>query len=81
MKLAELARQNELAGGQGMNRLHKETSNGVWLNSVPHHLNGTELSREEFWDNVCLRYGMMPQDIPATYNGCSKRLSIEHALS
>ena len=26
-------------------------------------------------------YGLMPQDIPATCDGCSKKLSIEHALS
>ena len=32
-------------------------------------------------DNLCLRYGLMPQDIPATCNGCGKRFSIEHALS
>ena len=40
-----------------------------------------ELSREELWDNLCLRYGLMPQDIPATCNGCGKKFSIEHALS
>ena len=40
-----------------------------------------ELSWEEFWDNLCLRYGLMPQDISATYNGCGKRFSIEHSLS
>ena len=51
-----------------------------WLSSVPHRLNGTELSREEFRDNLCLRYGIMPQDIPTTCNGCSKKLSIENSL-
>ena len=56
-------------------------SNGAWLSVVPHRLNGTELSQEEFWDNFCLRYGLMPQDIPTTCNGCGKRFSIEHALS
>ena len=54
--------------------------NGAWLSAVPHRLNGTELSREEFRDNLRLRYGLMPQDIPATCNGCSKKFSIEHAL-
>ena len=55
--------------------------NGAWLSVVPHHLNGTELSLEELRDNLCLRYGLMPQDIPKTCDGCSKKLSIEHALS
>ena len=49
--------------------------------AVPHRLNGMELSREEFRDNLCLRYELMPQDIPATCNGCGKKFLIEHALS
>ena len=32
-------------------------------------------------DNLCLRYRLMPQDIPATCNGCSKNFSIKNALS
>ena len=55
--------------------------NGAWLSVVTHRLNGTELFREEFWDNIYLRYGLMPQDIPATCDGCVKKFSIEHALS
>ena len=54
---------------------------GAWLSTVLHRLNGMELSWEEFRDNLRLRYGLMPQDIPATCNGCGKRFSIEHALS
>ena len=81
VELGELARRKDLAGGQERNRLHRETSNGEWLSAVPHRFNGTELSREEFRDNLRLRYGLMPQDTPATCNGCGKKLSIEHALS
>ena len=81
MELAELARPKELAGGQERNRLHRETRNGTWLNTVPHLLNGTELSQEEFRDNICLRYRLMPQDTPTTCDGCGKRFSIKHALS
>ena len=55
--------------------------NGVWLSSVPHRLNGTELSREEFRDNLRLRYGLMPQDIPTTCDSCGKKFLIENALS
>ena len=79
--MAELDRQKYIAGVQDINRLHGATSNGEWLSSVPHCLNGTELSREELWDNICLRYGLMPQDIPETCDGCGNSFSIDHALS
>ena len=55
--------------------------NRAWLSAVPHRLNSTELSREKFQDNLRLRYGLMPQDIPATCDGCGKKFSIEHAIS
>ena len=61
--LGELARWKDLEEGQDRNRLHRATSNGAWLSFVPQRLNGTELSREELWDNHYLKYGMMPQDI------------------
>ena len=63
------------AGGQEKNRIHRTTRNGAWLSAVHHRLNGMELSREEFRDNLRLRYGMMPQDIPATCDGCGKKFS------
>ena len=81
VELGELSRQKELTGGQERNHLHRSTRNGVWLSSVPHRLNGTELFREEFRDNLRLRYWLMPQDIPATCNGCGNFFSIEQALS
>ena len=81
MGMAEMARQKELAGGQERNRLHRETRNGVWLSAIPHRLNSTELSQEEFRDNIRLRYRLMPQDIRATCDGCGKRFSIKNSLS
>ena len=65
----------------GENCLHRATRNGAWLINVPHCLNSMELSQEEFRDNLRLRYGLMPQDIIATCDGCNKKFSIEHALS
>ena len=81
VELAEVFRRQELAGGQERNRLHRATRNGACLSAVPHSLNGTELSWEKFWDNLRFRYGLMPQDIPATCDGCSKKFSIENAIS
>ena len=79
--IVELARRKELAGGQERNRLHRETRNGAWLSDIPQRLNGTELSWEEFRDNLHLRHGLMPQDIPTTCEDCGDRLLIEYALS
>ena len=81
VELGELDRRKELAGGQERNHLHRATMNGAWISAVPHHLNGTELSQEEFRDNIFIRYGLMPQDIPAICDGCGEKLLIEHALS
>ena len=81
VELGDLARQKELAGGQERNHPHRSTRNGAWLSAVPYRLNGTELSWQEFWDNLRLKYGLMHQDIPATCDGCGKKLSIEHAIS
>ena len=81
MEMAELARKKEHTGGQERNLLHRATGNGAWISAIIHRLNGMELSREESRDNLRLRYGLMPEDIPAICNGCGKRFSIEHALS
>ena len=81
VELGEMARQKKLAGDQESNRLHRATGNGAWISALHHHLNGTELSQEEFWDHLRLRYGMIPQDIPVTCDGCGKKFLIEHVLS
>ena len=59
-ELEEQARPKELAVGQERNRLHRATRNGAWLSAIPHCLNVMELYWEEFLDNLCLRYGLMP---------------------
>ena len=81
MDLAELDRRNNITGGQEKNRRPRATRNETWIGAVPHRLNITELYWEEFWDNICLIYGLIPQDIPATCDSCGKRFLIEHAIS
>ena len=54
---------------------------GCGLDLYPHFLHGRELSWEEFWYNLCLIHGLMPQDIPTTCNDCGKNRSIDHAIS
>ena len=34
--------------------------NGVWITAIPNHLSDTELSREEFQNNLLLQYGIVP---------------------
>ena len=80
VELGELARQKELAGVQERNRLHRATRNRAWLSAVHHRLNGTDLSQEKFRDNLRLRYGLTPQDIPANCNVFGKNSLIKHAL-
>ena len=79
--MAELARQNELSGGQEIYRLHRAPGNGARFSAVTHKNTGTELSQEELRDNICLRYWLMPQDIPATCDDCVKSFLMENALS
>ena len=78
--MVDLARQKNLVGFQERHLTNMATKDGAWLDSIPRRLNGAELSQEELWDIICLRYGLMDQYIPTTCDGCGKKLLIEHAL-
>ena len=58
-----------------------EMRNGATVRDIPHFLTGKEVSWEELQDNLHLRYRLIHQGIPATCNGYSKKVLIEHALS
>ena len=62
--MVDLDRKNELEGRQERKCLYRSTKNGEWLSAIPHHLNGTEMFREELRDKLCIRYVLMAQDIP-----------------
>ena len=49
-EMSDPFKRQDQAGQQEKNRLHKATRNWAWLSAVPHCLNGTDLSLEEFWD-------------------------------
>ena len=55
--------------------------NGAWLTVVPSRLNGTDLSANEFRDNIRLRYNLKPLDMPSHCDGCGAKLTVEHAMS
>jgi hypothetical protein len=70
----------------GLSRDNKQTilrgkDTGRWLSVLPSTVNnGTELSAQEFSDNVLLRYARSPPDLPSKCDGCNAVLSIRHAL-
>jgi len=54
---------------------------GDFLSALPHRLNGTILSAEEWRDNVRLLYNLEPLDMPQRCDGCMAKMDVEHALS
>jgi hypothetical protein len=62
-------------------RMRRSKETGAWLTLTPNTLNGTELSEEEFRDNLRLRFGLQPLSLPEECDGCSKKFSVDHALS
>ena len=79
--MADLERRKELNRGKERQCLHRSTYNMYWLSSIPHFLNSTELSQEEFRDNLILRYGIIPQDVLVTCDSSGKKFPIYHILS
>jgi hypothetical protein len=61
--------------------LKRNKRNGGWLTCIPNALNGTRLTKEEFRDNLRLRYGFDPLDLRSKCDGCDCKLTVEHALS
>ena len=78
---AVILRRKELAGGVIQNRLRWATENGDWLTAIPHRLNVTDLSREEFQDNLIPQYGILTLNLPTDCDGCGKKFLVPHALS
>ena len=63
-------------GGQERGRLERETRSGAWLIVVAHQLNVTDMSQEEFRDNIHLRYGIIPLNLPSGFNGCGEKFTV-----
>jgi hypothetical protein len=61
--------------------LERACEAGIWLTCIPSRLHGTELSQEEFVDNLRLRYNLEPLAMPCKCDGCGQKMSVEHALS
>jgi hypothetical protein len=62
-------------------RLGRMGKTGTWLSVIPNHFDGMELSREEFQDNLAIRYSLRPRGLPKRCNGCREPFTVEHGLS
>ncbi|KAL7533156.1 hypothetical protein ACHAXR_005075, partial [Thalassiosira sp. AJA248-18] len=62
-------------------RDERNSRNGAWITIIPSRLNGTDLSADEFLDNMRLRYNKKPLEMPQHCDGCSASMTVEHALS
>jgi hypothetical protein len=62
-------------------RITRSAKTGSWLSSIPSSINGTDLSAEEFRDNIRLRFGLQPKALPPYCDGCGSPFTPEHAMS
>ena len=62
-------------------RLKRAMHTGIWLSCVPSRLNNTEVSQEEWDDNIRLKYNLKPTNMPELCDGCGCKLTVEHALA
>ncbi|KAL7474631.1 hypothetical protein ACHAW6_000596 [Cyclotella cf. meneghiniana] len=61
--------------------MKQATAAGTWLSTIPDRFSGTELTKDEWLDNVAIRYGRRPADLPDHCDGCGSGLTLEHGLS
>ena len=81
LEIEVLTRRKKVSDGAGLNLIRRATENCSWLMAITQRLNVTELSREEFQDNILLWYGIIPLNLPTDCDGYGKNFSVPHALS
>jgi len=62
-------------------RMARAKETGAWLTVMPNSLNGTDLSADEFRDNLRIRLGLTPASLPSHCVGCNDRFTVEHAMT
>ena len=60
--------------------LAQEKGSSSWLEALPLSQHGFHLSKREFHDVVCLRYGWLPDHLPSNCV-CGAAFTVKHALS
>ena len=75
---------DELSAAGGVKvkkRLDRMKEAGSWIQAAPDRFDGSELSNDEWHDNITTRYGMRPKGLPQRCDGCNAGFSVEHGLS
>ncbi|KAL7474349.1 hypothetical protein ACHAW6_000325, partial [Cyclotella cf. meneghiniana] len=62
-------------------RMEQAAATGAWLSTIPDRFSGTELTKDKWLDNVAIRYGRRPADLPDHCDGGGLGLMLEHGLS
>ena len=62
-------------------KLERNCDTGTWLTTIPVALNGTALTKEEFQDNIRIRYDILPFNLPEKCDGCNKTFTVNHAIN
>jgi hypothetical protein len=58
----------------------RRMENGAWLTSYPSYMNGTELSADEFQDNLRLQFSLPPLNLTSHCDRCGQHFSMNHGL-
>jgi hypothetical protein len=56
-----------------------EADCGAWLTAMPSQINDTELFAMEFRDELRMRFGLQPNNLPEQCDGCIAQFSVDHA--
>ena len=62
------------------NEIAQESGSSNWLTVIPVIDSDYVLNKQEFWDNIRLRYGWRIPGLPATC-ACGDKFTIQHAMS
>ena len=73
-----LGREITTKSQKGKRRLERSTQAGEWLVVLPDVLNGTTLSTDKFWDNICLGYRMILLELNPACDRCGAKLTVDH---
>ena len=61
--------------------MEQATAAGAWLLTILDRFSVTELTKDEWFNNIAIRYGGSPADLPDHCNGCGTGLTLEHGLN
>ncbi|KAL7478637.1 hypothetical protein ACHAW6_004392 [Cyclotella cf. meneghiniana] len=61
--------------------MERATTGGAGLSTILDRFSGTELTKDEWFDNVAIRYGRCPTNLTDQCDGCGVGLMLEHGLS